>query len=120
MDTPLPVEVLDHRRKLSICAPLGNFAEFACPDSTLELVLNRGIRGFSHSARQRSFKDRTPILNRRSLEDVIPRPGHRPARAHLRFSDLTLPVHPRLGDNSICLMHMLRGQFPVPPQHFFP
>jgi hypothetical protein len=96
-----------------------HFAEFACPNAAIKLLPDAGVRRLSRAARQGGFENRTPLDNRRSLENVISRPGHRPLCADFWFSRLVLPVCPSLSDNSICLVAELRGQLPMPPQHFF-
>ena len=104
--------------ELSVCAAVGNFAEFAGSDPALEFLPDAGIRGFSHAACQRRFEDCAAVLYRRSLKDMIPGPSHGPLSLHLRLSGLMLPVPSRLCDNAVGLVAILSGQLPVPPQDF--
>ena len=91
-----------------------NFPELPGLDPALELLSDSGIRGFSHAARQRCFKDRAAVLYSRSLEDMIARPCHGLLRLNLRVLNPILPVVARLGDYAVRLMPILSGQLAVP------
>ena len=92
-----------------------NFPELPGLDPALELLPDFGIRGFSHTAHERRFKNRAAILHSRSLENMIACPGYGPLRLHLRVMHSMLPVLTRLGDYVVSLMPILLGQLPVPP-----
>src|ERR1019366_9340246 len=99
---------------LSAGANVRDFPELPGLDAALELPPNIGIRGISHAAPERSFKNCAVVLYSRSLEDMIARPGHGPLRLDLRVPHLVLPMFARLSDYTVRLMPILCGQLAVP------
>jgi hypothetical protein len=91
-----------------------DFPELPSLDPALELLPDLGIRGFSHAAPERCFKDCAAVLYSRSLEDMIARPGHGPLRLHLRLPQMELTMFARLGDYEVRLMPVLGGKLAVP------
>ena len=67
-----------------------DFPELPGLNPTLELLSDLGIRGFSHAAPERSFKDRAAVLDRQSLEDVTSRPGHGPLHSKYIIEEIAV------------------------------
>jgi hypothetical protein len=84
----------------------------------LELLPNAGIRGLSHAALKRRSKYRAAVVQSASLVEMISRPGDGPLRLHLWFPHMELATLPRLSDNMVSLMSMLRSVLPMLPQDF--
>src|ERR1019366_7361629 len=84
-------------------------AELARLHPALELLPDVRIRGFSHTAHERRFKNRAAILHSRSLENMIACPGYGPLRLYLRLLNPILPVFACLGDDVVSLISMQRG-----------
>jgi hypothetical protein len=94
-------------------------AELARLHPALELLPHLGRRGLPHAAVERRFQNVAPVLDRRSLENMIAGIGHGPLRRLVGFVDvplsLLLSMLPRLRYYLVGLMPVLCGQLPVPP-----